>query len=213
MRDKNIKVTFRGNKTLEFNEDTTYKEISEYFKSNYNYEILAAKVDNNIVDLSDKLNKNCNIDFFDRSSEIGNVIYERSAIFILILAVRNILGDGARLVTEHSINSGIYCSINNTTLTKDIVNKIYKEMKEITKHDYIFTKLSVSRLDAIKYFKKRKKQDKVNLLKYISNTYINLYRINDIYDYFYSKMAYSTGQIKDYKLKYINENGFVLSMQ
>ena len=46
---------------------------------------------------------------------------------------------------------------------------------------------------------------KVNVLKYISNTYINLYRINDMYDYYYGKMAYSTGQINDFKLTYIKE--------
>mgnify|MGYP003290739401 CR=1 FL=1 len=51
-----------------------------------------------------------------------------------------------------------------------------------------------------------------NFKKYISNTYINLYRINDLYDYFYGKMAYSTGQINDFKLTYINEKGLVLSI-
>ena len=65
-------------------------------------------------------------------------------------------------------------------------------MKRIAEQDYIFTKLSVYRMDAIKYFKKKKSMDKVNVLKYISNTYVNLYRINDLYDYFYDRLAYST---------------------
>ena len=49
------------------------------------------------------------------------------------------------------------------------------------------------------------------VLKYISNTYVNLYRINKTYDYFYSELAYSTSQIDDFKLTYIKDNGFVLS--
>ena len=210
--NKKFKITFRGNEGLEFEEGVTYKEISESFKHYYNYDILCAKVDNDIVDLSETLKKKCNIDFFDRSSSLGNEIYSKSAMFILLLAVRNILGEDVEIIAEHSLNNGVYCTLRGSILTKTILNSIYKEMKEIVKEDYLYTKISVSRIDAIKYFKKLNKQDKVNVLKYISNTYINLYRINDLYDYFHGKMAYSTGQITEFKLNYINEEGFVLSI-
>ena len=210
--NKKFKVTFRGNEVVEFDEGTTYKTISEHFKHNYNYDILVAKVNNNLVDLSDTLNKKCNIDFYDRSTETGNAVYTRSARFILVLAVRNVLGDEVELITEHSIDKGVFCTIRNAKINKDIINKIYKEMRNIVEEDYNFTKLNVSRLDAIKYFKKINKMDKVNVLKYISNTYINLYRINDLYDYFYGKMAYSTKQIPEFRLTYTGEDGFVMSL-
>ena len=206
-----IKVTFRGSETVEFEEGTTFKEIANYFKHNFTYDILVAQVDNDIVDLSDTLKKKCNVNFFDRSSTLGNTIYMNSAVFILVLALKNILSD-AELVTEHSVDRGVYCTVQNTKITPSKLKEVYEEMKNIVKEDYLYTKLSVSRLDAIKYFKKLGRIDKVNVLKYISNTYINLYRINDIYDYFYSKMAYSTGQIDDFKLTYISDNGFVLSV-
>ena len=70
----------------------------------------------------------------------------------------------------------------------------------------------MSRYDAIKYFKKKKQIDKVKALKYISNTYVNLYRIDDIYDYFYGELTYKTSLIDDFKLTYIKDNGFVLSL-
>lgn len=209
--NNNIKVTFRL-ETKEFPEGTTFKDISESFKHHFTYDILAAKVDNDIVDLSETLKKKCTVDFYDRSSTLGNSIYVRSARFILILAVRNVLGSEARLITEHSMDHGVYCTIENAKIDKSVINKIEKEMKEIVKENFLYTKLSVSRLDAIKYFKKLKQMDKVNVLKYISNTNINLYRINDIYDYFHGKMAYSTNQINDFKLTYIKDNGFVMSL-
>ena len=52
---KKFKVNFRDIKTMEFEEGVTYKEISEYFKTYFDYDILAAKVDNNIMDLSDSV--------------------------------------------------------------------------------------------------------------------------------------------------------------
>lgn len=212
MNDKMIKVTYNNLEVKEFKEGTTLREISESFKQNYAYDILVAKVDNDITDLSDEINKKCNVEFYDRSSRIGNSIYFASANFMMILAVRNVLGPDARVIIEHSLDKGVYCVIENAIINKSILKKVEDEMHKIREADYIFTKMSVSRLDAIKYFKKRKQIDKVNVLRYISNTYINLYRINDIYDYFHSKMAYSTGQINDFKLTYISDNGFVLSV-
>ena len=100
--NKKFKVTFRGTDVVEFEEGTTYKQIADHFKHYFAYDVLVAKVDNNLTDLSDTLNKKCNIDFFDRSSEIGNAVYMRSARFILVLAVRNILGTDAEVIAEHS---------------------------------------------------------------------------------------------------------------
>lgn len=209
--EKKIKVKFKDIE-LEFEEGTTYKEISEHFKNYFKYDILSCSANNDIVDLNDKLKKKCNVDFFDRSSTVGSSIYARSARFILILATRSILGDKAKLIVHHSQDHGVYCTIEGMDINKEIINQIYLEMKKIVKQDYLFIKLSVSRLDAIKYFKNLGQMDKVNVLKYISNTYINLYRINDIYDYFYGRMAYSTSQIDEFKLTYIKDNGFVLSL-
>lgn len=208
---KKYKVTFRG-EVFEFEEDTTFKEISESFKKYYKYEILVAKVDNDIVDLSEKLKKSCTIDFFDRSYQIGQSVYTNSVIFMLVLAVKNLFGEDVSVVVEHSMDHGVYCSFKNFTLDNKKLDLIYDEMKNISLENYLFTKISVYRLDAIKYFKKLKMYDRVNVLKYISNTYINLYRINDMYDYYYGKMAYSTSQIDSFKLSYVNDTGFVLSM-
>lgn len=207
-----IKVTYNNVEVKEFPEGTTLREISKEYKDNYTYDILVAKVDNDICDLSETLSKKCNIEFFDRSSQLGNSVYSASANFMLVLAVRNVLGNEAKVVIENTLDKGVYCVVENAIINKNIVKKIENEMHKISEDDYLFTKMSVSRLDAIKYFKKKGLMDKVNVLRYISNTYINLYRINDLYDYFYGKMAYSTSQINDFKLTYIEDNGFVLSV-
>ncbi len=206
------KVLLNENETYEFNEGITFQEISEKFKEKFDYDIIGVKVDNDFADLSDTLKKSCRIEFYDRSSHYGNMVYLRSAKFMLILAVRNIFGKTARVIFEHAQDGGIYCSINNNSINSKIIDKIEKEMNHIVEQNYNFMKLNVSRMDAIKYFKREKRLDNVSVLKYISNTYITLYRINDLYDYFHGRMAFSTGQIKDFKLTYIGENGFVISI-
>lgn len=206
-----IKVNYKDIETYEFEAGTTLKEISEKFQNHFNYPILIGMVDNDITELTEEINRSCNVEFYDRSSMLGNNTYGRTTQFMLIVAVRELFGDDVEVIIDHSIDKGYYCEIKNYEIDKPVVKKIEDKLKDLVKQNHVINKLSVSRFDAIKYFKQKKREDKVNVLKYISNTYINLYRINNTYDYFYGELAYSTSQIDDFKLTYIKDNGFVLS--
>lgn len=208
---KKIKVNFRDILTKEFDSEVSLLEVSAAFKNNFDYPIMAAKVDNDICDLSETISKKCDVDFFDRSSSVGNSIYSRGLQFILILAVHRLFNGEAKVFIEHSIDKGFYFEIEGVQINKSTLPKIEEEMHNIVKEDLKFTKLSVARLDAIKFYRKKDMLDKEKVLKYISNTYINLYRLDDIYDYFYGEMPYSTKDIDEFKLTYIRDNGFVLS--
>ena len=208
---KTIKINFRDLETKEFEAGVKLKEISEAFSHYFNYPILIGKVDNDIVELNESINRSYKVDFYDRSTGLGNSIYGRTCQFLLIVAVKKLLGDSVEVVIEHSIDKGFYCEIIGCDLDKPVVDRIEEKMREISNMDLTIQKMSVSRFDAIRYFEKRKQFDKVHALKYISNTYVNLYRIDDIYDYFYGKLAYTTKDIDDFKLTYIKDNGFVLN--
>lgn len=211
MSEKMVKVTYNKLEVREFPIGTTLKQISKSFENYFDYEILLAKVDNDITELGDIVTKRCNINFYDRSSYIGYSAYTTGAIFMMIVAVKRLFGEETEVIVEHSIDKGVFCSIEGVDLEGDMVDDIEAEMRKISREDHLFKKLSVSRVDAIKYFKKKQRMDKVNVLKYISNTYVNLYKLDEVYDYFYTKMPYSTRQINDFKLTMIDERGFVLS--
>lgn len=208
---KRINVNFRGLETKEFDAGITLFEIANEFKKFFDYPILVGKVDNHITCLTESITKNCSIDLYDRSSSLGNEVYGRTCQFLIVIAAKKLLGNDADVMIHHSMDKGFYCEIEGIEINKDTIHELENKMIEIIKQDLIIQKVSVSRYDAIKYFKGKKQVDKVNVLKYISNSYINLYRIDDVYDYFYGELAYSTGQINDFKLTYIKDNGFVLS--
>ncbi len=209
--EKMVKVNFRNIVTKEFAVGTPLIEVSHSFRQYFNFPILLAKVDNDIADLSETITKKCDIDFYDRSSVVGNSAYGRSVQFLLVLAIKKLYGENVDVTIEHSIDKGVYCEILGIDIDKPDIKKIENKMKELVKQDLIYTKVNVSRYDAIKYFKKKKQFDKVKVLKYISNSYINLYRLDDIYDYFYGEMVYSTKDVDDFKLTHIKNNSFVLS--
>ena len=209
--DKTITINFRDRVSKSFPAGTTLLEISKSFQKYFNYPVLVARVDNEMADLSEKVNHNCSVDFYDRSSSIGNSVYSRSLYFMLVLAVKRVLGSNTDVIVEHSIDKGVYCEIIGADVDKPIISKIENQMLQIVQEGYLFTKVNVSRYDTIKYFKKLNRMDKVKALKYISNSYITLYRLDDLYDYLYSEMVYSTRELDEFKLTYIKDNGFVLS--
>ena len=208
---KKISVNFRDLDATEFDAGTTLFDIANEYKRFFNYPILVGKVDNHITCLTEPITKNCSIDLYDRSSSLGNEVYGRTCQFLIVIATKKLLGKDVDVMIHHSMDKGFYCEIVGTEIDKDTISQLENKMFEIVKQNLIIQKVSVSRYDAIKYFKSKKQVDKVNVLKYISNSYINLYRIDDVYDYFYGELAYNTGQIDDFKLTYINDNGFVLS--
>lgn len=210
--EKTVKIMYKGLNERKVQIGTTLKELSEYYKKDFHYDILISKVDNDTVELSDIITRQCNVRFYDRSTTLGRFTYASSATFMLLLAIKSVLGEEAKLYVEHSLDNGIYCEIENAKVDKKVIKNIEDEMYHISSENLEFEKINVARTDAMKYFASKGQYDKVNVLKYISNTYINLYKLDNVYDYFYIKLAYSTKQINDFRLNYIKNNGFVLSI-
>ena len=182
----------------EYPENTPLSEVANSFQSGYNFPIMVAKVDNVIEELTYNISKKCNIDFYDRSSTFGHTVYSHGVHFLMIVAMKKILGNDAEVIIQHSIDKGVYCEILNKEINKEIIKQIESKMYELVEQDYNFIKLSVSRKDAMDFFRKKKQFDKVNVFKYISNTYINLYRLDEYYDYFFSEMPYSTKVLDEF---------------
>lgn len=206
-----INVNYKDLEIKTYNPNTSFLEISKDFRKYYNYPILIAKVDNHITYLNEVVTRDCKISFYDRSSNVGNSVYENTVHFMMIVAIKKLLGLDAEVVIEHSMDNGVYCELINRDVDIDIIRKIEAKMHELTADDLAITKVNVSRIDAMQYFMRKKQFDKVKVLKYISNTFINLYRLDNIYDYFYGELAPRTKVIDEFRLTYIRGNGFILS--
>lgn len=200
-----IKVIYKD-KHYTFKKGITLLEVSKNFKEEFKHDILIGKVNIDIVPLNYILNDDCEIDFFDVTSVIGNKAYERSAMLILAKATFDVMGIDVRI--EHSIDKGIYCVIDN--LTKENTEAILNRMKEIVNANLPIEKFLMNRIQMMKYYEEINQKDKAQLLKYISNTHVTIYRLENTYDYMYGEMVLSTGYIKEFNLEYLDNNGCVL---
>ena len=201
-----VKVTYLG-KSYMYPKDITLEDISKDFQENYSETIIMAEVNGRPYELNYKLTDDVTVDFFDLTSPTGNRVYESGLIFVLEKACLNMLN--SEIEVKYSIDKGIYIKTHKK-ITKEDLDKVSREMKEIVKRDLPIQKNLVNRLEAIEYYKSTKSYDKVNVLKYSVNTNVNLYRLMDIYNYFFSYLPVNTGALKEFKLTYIDQNSFVL---
>lgn len=206
--NETINVKING-KNYEYFKGISLEEISKTFQIERKYPILLAKVNKSIKELTYQVTHDTKIEFLDLTSREGSRTHISGLTFIILYAVKTLYGRNADIVIQHSLDKGIYIE-TNFDLNEEKVNQIKQEMIRIIASDLDITKLTIDRLEAIKYFKTINDLPKAGVMKYNTNNYITLYRLGNLYNYFYNLMPTSTGRLKDFDLTYIKDNGFIL---
>lgn len=206
--NETIKVKING-KDYEYFKGISLEEIAKTFQSERKYPILLAKVNKSIKELTYQVTRDSKIEFLDLTSREGSRTHISGLTFLIIYAVKTLYGRNANIVIQHSLDKGIYIE-TNFDLNEEKINQIKQEMLRIVASDLDITKLTIDRLEAIKYFKTINDLPKAGVMKYNTNNYITLYRLGNLYNYFYNVMPTSTGKLKDFDLTYIKDNGFIL---
>ena len=117
-----------------------------------------------------------------------------------------------RLTVQYSLDRGYYCElISDTSLTKELLDRVKLRMQEIQKENIPIIKKSMPKREAIEIFREHKMYDKVNLFHYRRSSRINVYTLEDTVDYFYGYMAPNTSYVRYFDL-YLYDDGFVLQM-
>ena len=186
---------------------TTLLDLSHKFSSDYRYEIILAKVDGIYRELTDTITKGCKIEFLDLMDRGANNVYLNGLIFLTLYSYKKLFGKN--LIVRHSLDKGLYIETEGRIIPSDLI-KLNDKMMEVVKENLPISRITVSRLEAISYYNSIGYKVKSDLLKYNTASYITLYKLGNLYDYFYSLMPINTNQLSHFELTYLNEHGFVL---
>ena len=203
-----IKVNIK-NKTIEVEEGILLKDIAKNYEQDFKNEIIIAKIDGIYKELNDKVKKDCTIEFFDLTDRGANAIYLNGLILLTVYAYKKVFGFKENIIVRHSLDKGLYIETTNTVTEEDII-KLQNTMADIVKENLDIQKVTVSRLEAMDYFKAVNDNTKAGIMKYITSTHLTLYKLGNIYDYFYSMMPINTSVLSHFELTYFNESGFIL---
>jgi len=170
--------------------------------------ILLAKQEGETKELNEPI-KDGTLELLSYDTKEGSRAYINSLVFLLYVSVKEMFESASDIIVEHSIDKGLYIR-TNFNITQEILLDIKNKMLEIAGENRRIKKITVSRMDAIKYYKTIGNESKALNLKYNTNTYVTLYKLGSCYDYFYTKMPVETGCLRKFDLTFIDNNSLVL---
>ncbi|MEN6350104.1 MAG: nucleoside kinase, partial [Syntrophomonas sp.] len=194
-----IEVRIKGWGLFKVPVGTEAKTLLKQFKGQIKYPVVGVIINNNLRDLREVLDKSCQLEWVDTSSEIGVRIYTRSAAFLLIKAARDLFPDRS-LIIKHSLSNGLFCEfIDGGTKPAD-VEQIKKRMREITAANLSIKQLVVSMEEARQIFTRQGQIDKVKLFEFRDKEHVHISELDGFYEYFYGYMVPETGMVDRFAL-------------
>ncbi len=197
-----------NNEKYDFDKGISLLEISKKVYKD-KFPVLAGYVDNELFALDRKINNDCSVRFINVLDSTGNRIYQKGLFFVLAYSFKELFGYDYYVKACHSIDKAVKLR-SNLYLNHDRINALKKKMREVIDSDMSIEKCLVSRKEAREYFLSINDSSKADTFIYNTNHYVTLYKLDDLYDYFFSVMPISTGVFKDFDLYLLDKGSFIM---
>ncbi|MBQ6319307.1 MAG: nucleoside kinase [Lachnospiraceae bacterium] len=209
---RKVKVTI-ANEEYEYEAGIMYEQIAKDFQKDYEAKIVLVSADGRLRELHKILSNDCTIEFITLADKIGMETYRRSATFLLVKAVHDVLGDDGKnhLVAQYTVGRGLLCKLIDAKPTEQFIRSVHARMDELISQNIPIWKSSYSVEEARRIFAEAGMEDKVKLFKFRRASKVNVYSIGDYKDYYYGYMVPSTGYITHYEL-YPYDEGIILQL-
>lgn len=177
-------------------------EISKDFLQCSKTPIVAAKVDHVLKGMQTAAGDYEEIQFVNMEMEAGIKIYQRSVVFLMITAIRELYPD-AEVTVEHSISGGLYCEVYLAGMfKKSDVGAIEKHMRQIVSEKRLIVKKILPKEEVIRLFEESGQEEKAHLIASLKRSVVSIYYCGDFYDYLYGPMIPTTAQLGLFALNY-----------
>lgn len=206
-----VTVKINGKDRL-FEDGVQYELIAEEYQNECTSQIALVVVDGKIRELMKRVDHDCELEFITYENVIGHKTYVRSAIMLMMKAIKDVAGQEAavNVKVEFAIGAGYYCSFKNgLKMDAETIAKVKDRMGELADMDLLVTKKAYPADEAVALFKELGMKDKVSLFRYRRSSNINVYCLGDYYDYYYGYMLPSTGYVRHFDL-FAYEQGMIL---
>lgn len=195
-----IKVSLKG-EVKEFENGITAFEIAKSIGAGLAKAACAAKINGKTADLRTKLEQDCELEILTFADEYGKWTFRHTASHILAQAVKRLYPE-VKLAIGPAIDNGFYYDFDSEmAFTPEILEKIEAEMKKIVKENLLLERFTLSREEAINFFKEKDEPYKVELIEDLpEGEEISFYRQGEFCDLCAGAHLISTGLVKAFKL-------------
>ncbi|HMO03693.1 MAG TPA: nucleoside kinase [Kiritimatiellia bacterium] len=172
---------------------------------------LGAMVNNLVVTLEFLLEVDSDVQFLTFADSNGWRIYRSTACFLLAKAVKDLFPD-AKLIVEHSMGTGFYCSFEQggqEGMHQEQLDQVRARLKDIIAANAPIERRKVLYADAVRHFEEQGQPDKANLLKFRNPPKVVVYTCDGYTDLAHGPLAHSSGAITHVDLIHVGP-GFVI---
>jgi len=199
-----IKVTI-DKKVYEYSKPPMLQEIVADLKLE---NILAAKVNQRLRELTYILTSDAEIEFLDYTSSDAIRIYQTTLRFVIAKAFQKLYPD-ATIKFDYNVSRSILATVDNLQLTETVLNNIIKETQKIVDANYKIERRRIPVGQAARLYTSLGMKDKVEVLKYRTEEYVNLYECDGYFNYMFGYMLPETGLLKEFKM-FLYDPGFLI---
>ena len=179
-----------------YNKPTDLKTIAKEIGKK---DALAATVNMRLRELSYIPTHDATVEFLDYKHPDAIKIYESTLRYVVAMAVKN-LYPNAKIRFNYSISRSILAVFDqfNGILNQTTLNDIEKEVHNLIEKDIPIVRRRISLGEAMKLYDELDMHDKVEILKYRDEDYVNLYECDQYINYMFGYMLPSTGYLSTF---------------
>ncbi len=194
-------ITLPDGSKREFDSAVTVMDVAQSIGSGLAKATLAGKVDGQLVDASQLIEQDSALQIITAKDEEGVEVIRHSTAHLLAQAVKQLFPE-AQVTIGPSIDNGFYYDFSyERTFTPDDLKVIEKKMQQLVSENFEITRSTLSRDEAVKYFRGIGEDYKAEIIESIpANEDLSLYTQGEFTDLCRGPHLPSTGKIKAFKL-------------
>ena len=160
-----ISITLKDGSKKEYNKNISVIDVAKDISEGFARNVIAASFNGIPVEISTKLNNDGSLELYTWEDNEGKKAFWHSSSHVLAQALEE-LYPGIKLTIGPAIKNGFYYDVdfNNHVLTDKDFDKIESKMISISREKHDFKMRSVSKKDAIKFYKKLSNDYKIELI-------------------------------------------------
>jgi threonyl-tRNA synthetase len=196
-----IKISFPDGQVREFEKGVTPMDVALSISEGLARNVLAAKLNDEVVDSSTAIDSDASLQLLTWNDEEGKKTFWHSSAHLMAEAIE-VLYPGTKFGIGPAIEHGFYYDIDlgGQEFGSDQFKQIEDKMVELARQKSEYIRKSVSKSDAIAYFKEKNDEYKLELLEGLEDGKITFYSQGNFTDLCRGPHIPSTGFIKSVKL-------------
>lgn len=196
-----VSIILKDGKKVDFEKAVPLFEAAKAISNSLGRDAVVAKVNGEYADLRDNIEDGTQVEFFTKDSPEALHTLRHTAAHVMAQAIQHLF-PGTKFAIGPAIDTGFYYDLESEhKFTNEDFPAIEKEMAKIVKENLAIQKTSMSREEALAYFRERNQDYKVELIEDLpEDAQITFYTQGDFTDLCRGPHVRSTGKVKAFKL-------------